>query len=265
MRRLLPFLFTLILLSGCGGEQALPTAAPAPGTPTPVATPTPEVKLAWWAELGIDNLPKTDEEVRLSDGTSVRCLGQLFDPDVGLYSVLYAERNTSDLYLRYEDRFERHGIVPFFTGVPETELFWDDFDGDGAEELLFTLRVEQRSFLAVARWDDGWTYLPYDSYSADLEAVLTYDYRSRTATVTYGRDSATYTAGVQEAGRIGLNTDFSGYSFFNLSGNTISAVFGVGVNVNGEVRYFAAVNADVDFDGEGYTLRSINLIPFGGV
>ena len=264
MKKLLPLALCLMLLAGCGKAPADPSPTPPPPEPSP--TVSVQLPLAWWAELGSDALPQPGDQARLSDGSSVRCLAALESPDVSAYLVLHAQRNTPELYLREGDRFYDLGAPSLLFDAPETRLSWSDLDGDGGEELLLILREGQRSLLAVARrGQDSWTYQPYDTYGQALEAALDYRYEPFTATVTYGRESASYTLGANESGRIGLHTDFSGYSFFNASGTDLSAMFGVGVDVNGQVRYFATVSADVEYDGTGFTLRNLSLTSIGGV
>lgn len=256
----------LFLLTACGKGPEAPTAVPAP-TPTsaPAATPSPIPEADWREDVALSDLPlPADGTVTLEGGTALACLGEAEGADLALYRAVPAQGSPA-LLLRYVDKLQWFDAVDPAATV--STLVWDDFDGDGADELCAILRFDHTSSLTMYEWDDGFTAVPYapEDFSAELLELLDYRSASRTATVTHGRESASLTLGPGESGPIGFHEDFGDLSYFNLDGTDLSAVFGVGADVNGEVRYFATLLSSVAYDGAGFTLADLRLVSNSGV
>lgn len=270
MKRLVLLFCALALLSGCGGEKA-PSWTPTPVTPpTPVPTPSPAPAPVrtegdpWWSGVDPDQLPADWSAPSYSDGGVTYTLRGLdAGAGVALYEVSCAEFDFVQLLLSKDGLLGQPGTLP---GPADTlELFWEDFDGDGAAEAALPLG----SALTLCEWEEGlgWTFHTYapEDYSAELSAALTFDYRACTATLTYGRTTVSYTLGPGDAGPALPLKDFSQLAFLRPGGGSISATFGVGASVDGDPRYFGSVMATVEYDGEGFALRGLRLLATGGV
>lgn len=269
---LLPLL--LVMLAGCGADPA-PTATPEGTSPPAVsgtAAPAPSAPVdaddgdAWVAHIDLTALPQKGElPVELADGTRVACLAKADSADVSLYAVQRPDTEGRDLLFRYVDKLQAMGTLA--EGEQVTAAVWSDWDGDGDSELAVVLRGEATSGLTVYEWDGGWTARAFEpeAYSRQLLDVLDYTYGNRTLTVTHGRESASLTLGPTETGRIGFHEDFGGLAAFRVEDGALYAVFGLGADVNGEVRYFGTLTATVTYDGEGFSLYDLRLISNSGV
>ncbi|NCB62304.1 MAG: hypothetical protein EOM52_01635 [Clostridia bacterium] len=268
MRRiLLPLLLALLLLlTGCTGGKSQPTPAPFLPPPETTPSPSPATQRDWWEGLTADALPiPGGESVTLEDGTVLAALGEAGGGDIALYTADVPTINFVQLLLRYGDKLQAIGGADGHPPVLSA-LQWHDYDGDGEDELLISLKDGSRTTLSLCEWEDeSWTVNSYHSYAEELKAALDFRKEGRTATVTYGSYSAAYAMGPKDRSMGGLSA-FHEYVFFNADKpGKISAVFAVGVDVDGSARRFASLTADVDYDGGDFTLRNIKLVPTGGV
>ena len=99
-----------------------------------------------------------------------------------------------------------------------------------------------------------------------LEALeYRFDSAANTAAVTCYGEQVEYSLGVNESGQPDLHRDFSGLVFYRVSGDAITAVFGVGLELEDGVRYIANLTADVIYDGTDFSLENFQLVATGGV
>lgn len=274
MKRIWFMLALLLALAGCGAgpapaetpEGTSPPALSETSAPVPEAPVETDAGDAWVAHIDLTALPQKGElPVELSDGTRVACLAKADSADISLYAVQRPDSEGRDLLFRYVDKLQAMGMLA--EGEQVNGAVWSDWDGDGASELAVILRGEAASGLTVYEWDNGWTARPFkpEAYSQQLLDVLDYTYGNRTLIVTHGRESASLTLGPTETGRISFHEDFGGMAAFRVEDGALFAVFGLGADWNGEVRYFGTLTATVVYDGEGFSLYDLRLISNSGV
>lgn len=266
-----PTLLLGLLLCACGGSGAADTPAPTPvvssAPPTAVVStpsPAPDAESAWWEGLDPAQLPDTMDAPAQING--VTCFWVASAEDARLYCAVDSE--AGGWLLRRGD------TVSYFPApmeaVPATpRMQWGDFDADGTAELLILYSPDPHaSDLHLYEWDDGWTdrHFGPEVYTPILLSSLDYQYQPYTATVTCGRQTASYTLGAGEGGGdVPLWDSFGDLLFYRVEDLSITAVFGVGVKVGGQPRYFATLTGDVDYNGSGFSLLNLRLTATGGV
>ena len=264
MKKLLSLLCALFLLAGCGGEEALDW------TPTPAApSPSPALDLsqdaAWWAGLDPDQLPKAPEDPAYVDGPVSCALFQSApEEDLFLYEVRCTPYEGVQYLLRRGDvlgePFRREEAVS--AGL--CSLAWGDYDGDGTVEHAISLARGTGSDLILCELgEEGWTFRSYDpaDYSAELSSLLDFQYQDRTVSLSYGGETAVYALGPEEEGPASPMEDFSSVAFLSPDGDRITASFGVGAVIGGEDVCFALLMGEVLYDGEGFSLSGLRLLP----
>lgn len=174
MKKLVPSLALLFLLCACAPKYG-PTPSPAVSTPppTPIATPTPSQGLVWGVNFGLedirlDQLPTAPGIAAREDLTYPHydLLAQLPEEELFLYGLTLD--SGEGLLLR------RGPILQYFNqpytlgGEVLPDLFWADFDGDGAYELAVrSLEILEETHacyhLHLYSWDGAvWTDCPFD-------------------------------------------------------------------------------------------------------
>lgn len=258
----------LLLLSACSGSPAPSPSpsAPADISPAPSQTSTATAEPMWWETARSTVLPDQTGTPVSVDGVDCYLLATL--EDTRLYCGLAGE-DGGYLLLRQDEAL----FLPApMEQLPETspKLQPGDFDGDGSEELLLLCYDQpQAAQLYLCRWADGWTVHAFSStvYNPLLLEALEYRFDSdtNTATVTCYGEQVDYSLGAGESGQPDLHRDFSGLVFYRVSDETITAVFGVGLELEGSVRYIANLTADVIYDGADFSLENFQLVATGGV
>ncbi|WP_186564295.1 hypothetical protein [Lawsonibacter celer] len=264
MKKLLaPLLALGLLLSSCSHGQAPSTPLPS-STPTPVPVASPSSAPLWWERPDLSLLPQSLEESALLGGVPCWLMGTA--EDVQLYCGV--DVNEGGWLLRRGD------AVQYFPAPmarrPETapKLQWGDFDADGQEELLILYyTTPQSADLHIYEWAEGWTdrHFGPEVYNPLLLDAIEYHYEPRTATVACGGNTVSYTLGPEEAGRVGLWDSFGDLLFYRVEDTSLTAVFGIGLNINGQARYFANVTAQLCYDGASFSLLNFQLLETGGV
>ena len=254
----------LLLLSACSGGEApaAPSSPPPESAALPSQSPAPAL---WWEEADLADLPGTVGEQTTVAG--VECLLLARQEDVLLFCGLDGE---SGGYLLV--RGEARCFLPSpMTQAPQTDprLQWGDFDGDGEEELLLlTYDRPDAARLALCRWDgEGWSAqsLTPEIYNPLLLDCLTFRAQGDAVELSCGGETVSYTLGAEDEGPAALCSDFSGLVFFRVEETAVTAVFGVGIEVDGQVRYIANLTAGVSWDGSAFSLDSPRLTATGGV
>ena len=175
MKRLVIFLAFFLLLASCTPDGVTtPTPTPAfPPSPTPSPAPTTPQGLVWGVNFGLediylDQLP-TVPGIEIGEETTYPhydLLAQLPEEDISLYGLILDSG---------EGLLLRRGPILQYFDQPYTlgegalpDLFWADFDRDGACELAvrsLEIREETHAYyhLNLYSWDGTrWTDHPFD-------------------------------------------------------------------------------------------------------
>lgn len=170
-------LLLLLALTACSAQPA-PSAAP-PVTsespnPSPAATPAAD----WWEGLTAEDLPGTvtDAADVVAGSGEVYLLSELPEEDISLYG--YGSDTLTGVLLR-QGSFLSHWEEPYLAAENPAapQLWWDDFDGDGENELAVQYLTENTAQRHLARLhlyrpgESGWEDWPLD-LSAQTEALL---------------------------------------------------------------------------------------------
>lgn len=275
MRRILTALLLLGALTACSAQPAGSPAPSAPDSPSaapeasPAATPTEH----WWADLTAEDLPAevTDAADVVAGSGEVYLLSELPEEDISLYGY-GSDTLTGVLLRRGEDL--THLDQPYLaTENPAApELWWDDFDGDGENELavLYLLVNHAQQHLVQLHFYSpdgaGWQDQPLD-LDAQVEALLadmtcTFDTDSGMVQVTCG---ALSTSAYLEELDAPLSADplSAGESvFFRRSGTAITAVLPLSLNSSGQSMVFANAICSLTFgaDGPALTLEALETL-----
>lgn len=270
----LVWLLCLLLLSGCGARTAAPSPTSSPPIPTavvpaPPSTPTPGTD-TWGEDIPADKLPLELGGLYEDGPVSLVVTASIPEEGIALYTVRKEGQSMGKRLLRHGNFLQVVGTSGLTSDTITYPVFqWADFDGDGATELATVEEVYTTTTLTLYEWDGyHWTSHPYTTYEEDLHGVLNFTQSGRSASLTYGGQSATYTMG-PGGKQMGEELTFGGaqkIAIFSVDAkNTITAVFGVGAKVDGEAMLFATVSAEVEYEDQSFTLRHISLISIGGV
>lgn len=141
MRRPLAGLLLLLTLTACTPAPAEPTPttepSPVPSDPPSVSpSAAPTAAAAWWEGITLADLPETvtpAEEVTAGSNT-LYLLSQIPEAEIFLYG--YGNDSFTGVLLRQGENLthlEQPYLAHEHPAAPE--LWWEDFDGDGACEL----------------------------------------------------------------------------------------------------------------------------------
>ena len=283
MSKLLPLtLALLLLLSACTSAEAdatpvpdiRPSASLNPESPAPTAA-QPEDR--WWEGVSHADLPSDLSPVGEIEAGSGRLyfLASLPEQELALYGyggdtdgapcgILLGSGSTlthfEQVYLSAE-----HPALP--------ELWWDDFDADGSGELAVNYLVSNTSSANVfelhiyePQQDGSWSdhaLLPED-YTAQLKSMIEYQYDAdcRVVTASVPSGSAEFPLNDDEPEPAGAYPlFFLNRTFYRRDGGALTGVYGLGVMLNTlkAPRYFGLVTAEIEYDGDSFTLAHIAL------
>lgn len=284
---LLPLLLLSLLLFGCARSPVQPVPAPDTPGPAPVEPPLPTAapEPLWWEGVTVDDLPAVPaapEEI-LAGAQAFYLLSELPEQDIALYgyggSVL-EDADFSGVLLRRGDTltpFDQAYLPAVEPVLPE--LWWADFDGDGASELAvkYMIRNHTRSHVFELHFyapeeGGGWSDCGLTDSDADAllaqQVAYAYDPGSRTITAALPDERVSYRLGDQDPEPAGdAPLCFLDRTFYRYRDGSFTGVYGTGVLLQGlgTPCYFASVTADVRYDGASVSLEHLHLTALGGV
>ncbi len=278
MRARLTGILLLLTLTACTPAPAgpTPTVEPSPVlTDTPAAAPT-AAEAAWWEGITLEELPETvtpAEEVAAGSNT-LYLLSQIPEAEIFLYG--YGNDSFTGVLLRRGEQLT-HLDQPYlaYENPAAPELWWEDFDGDGACELAVQyLLVNTASRHLVqfhlyspreAEWQDRTLDLTAQAQTLLDQLTCTFDTDSGMVQVSSGTLSAsTY---LEEPIPITGAPLTAGESiYFRQEEGDIIAVLPLGLALpNQSPLLFAHALCTVAVSGDTLTLELKNLEALYGV
>lgn len=290
MNKISCFIYLMLLfLSGCGRADVAPlTGASVTNFPSDAGSPSTVVpfgeaeteELTWGINFGmedivLDDLPRENakpDQFGVSSRTEpIFLLASVEKADIRLYGL-----NTPKEYgilLRKGDVLQyfqqtygvQDGVLP--------ELQWEDLDADGQSELVARYFIDNRDGKAVYELhiyepgQDGWTDhgLTPEVYRPLLEDLIHYRYDEELSTVTISMEqlstSIWYGDEMMPTGLAPLGD----LVFFRSKENRFQIVFGLRLETEGARVDIATLTADLNYDGQGFSLQNYELTPLGGV
>lgn len=251
----------LLLLTGCGGEDAARTPSPVSPSPTVSAAPTAS-QAPWWESLAPEDLPTqvaSLEELAGLGAEEAALLGEV--PAAALYGL----GNEEGILL------ERDGALSYFPQAwcpPDLptlpELYQLDLDGDGEDEVAarYLVQAEGEQILYdlhIYDWEGGTCAdCPVTAEAcaalagAELETV--WSPSAGTFTLFCGGDSVTCQVPEGVSGEVSLSLDAC---FFRESEAGFTVVLGARAAPGG--TWFANVLAGVIYSDRSFSLRDVRL------
>lgn len=260
MKKSVPLLLCLLcLLSACtpaAGTADTPTpggTTPPTETVSPGPEPTPDGPAPWWLDITPDDLP--DQITRAASITAeggLYLLAQLPEQDIALYGYggKWEDGALRGVLLRRGEElfpFDQVYLAPQHPALPE--LWWDDFDRDGSEELAVNYLVSNADSATIfevhlyAPQEDGeWSDRPItrERYADVALELLDIQYDSRTSNLTLSCGDTALSYSFEEGqspGRLVMGNS----CFFRREGARLTIVMDVSVPVlGGSVALFTA-------------------------
>lgn len=254
-------LLLLLALTACSAQPAPSATQPAPSE-SPSAAPSTAPEADWWEGLTADDLPDTvtDPADVVAGSGELYLLAELPEEDISLYG--YGSAALTGVLLR-RDSVLSHWEEPYLAAENPAAptLWWDDFDGDGENELAVQYLTENTAQRHLARLhlyrpgESGWEDWPLD-LSAQTEALLegltcVFDEDSGMVQITSG--SLSTSAYLEElTGPVTGDSLTAGDNiFFRREGARITAVLPLGLARTGQdpLLFASALCAVVPRDG----------------
>ena len=276
MKRLLPALLALTLLSGCGAREtasSLPETTPAQPISAPaVVTEGRELEEDYDLSAALDGFSEWMHNSTL-DQNSVGLLAELPEQDVALYGVR-DHRGDDRALLRWEDslaEFDWNFGGPL---IVEPRLWFWDVDDDGQDEVVLVNHVGSGTGVSieelhiVEKNEDGTLAdyaFPEELWRDQLSALLTLVKGNNRVWVSLGRELVDITSQLPEnlepetlrglgTGNVaGFDTDWPRGADIRFSG---SACLDADGDYNG---YVADISAYVSYAGGVFTLSDLHL------
>ena len=285
MKKLIPLLVVFAFLTGCAGPKE-PAQSPEPTPELSALSPLPveseastaqniETAEPWWIGVDVDELPTHDNGKPfyiVDERVTWRVYVDWPEEGITLYYLTHTEIEGAQFVLRKDSflgELTRKSIIPSYHPC---DLSQGDYDGDGSEEYIVTMRyMGVGDDLTVCEWDEtsGWTFCPYspERYNAQLSELLTFQNSGNTVTLICGADAVSYLwdpTPTKTASAAPME-DFSQIATLTVSGDTITAAFGVGAIIHDAPKIFAVLRAELAYDGETFTLQAPHLEEMIGV
>lgn len=274
MRRPLAALLLLGLLTACSARPAGSPALEASDSPSPTleVSPASTPAEAWWADLTVEDLPDdiTDPADVEAGSGAVYLLAELPEADIALYG--YGSDDLTGVLLRRGEHLS-HWEEPYLSeeNPAAPTLWWDDFDGDGANELAVqyltenTLQRRQVGFRLYSPAGTGWDQLALD-LSGQCESLLagmtcSLDPESSMVEVTFGALSTSAWLEDLPVLPTGEYLTAGESVYFRRDGGDIFAVLPLGINFPGQSapRIFAQAVCSVMAQADGLALEPVAL------
>ena len=276
MKRLLPALLALTLLSGCGAREtasSLPETSPAQQISAPaVVTEGRELEEDYDLSAALDGFSEWMHNSTL-DQNSVGLLAELPEQDVALYGVR-DHRGDDRALLRWEDslaEFDWNFGGPL---IVEPRLWCWDVDDDGQDEVVLVNHVGSGTGVSieelhiVEKNEDGTLAdyaFPEELWRDQLSALLTLVKGNNRVWVSLGRELVDITSQLPE----NLEPEtLRGLGTGNVAGFDTDWPRGADIRFSGSVCldadgynswYVADISAYVSYAGGVFTLSDLHL------